>query len=253
MRRAVTFKDHFSGHAAAYASARPRYPRALFDWLAGRAPARDLAWDCATGNGQSAAALAEFFDGVVATDASATQIDAALPMPNVEYRVASAEASGLNDGSVDLITVSQALHWFDVEAFFTEASRVLRPGGLLAYWCYGFCNIDAGCDPLVRDMYRRVDAWWPPERSLVESGYRDIDAPWPRLPSPATNMTVRWAADQFLAYAGTWSACQRSIAATGEDPFESLATALREAWGEGEKTVSWPLSLTVCRRPARVA
>ena len=120
------FPDHFSGVAGAYAEFRPRYPDALFDWLAEAAPSRELAWDCATGNGQAAVALARVFTRVVATDASAEQVQAATPHPRVEYRVGPAEESGLTSDSADAVTVAQALHWFDRPSFYAEASRVLR-------------------------------------------------------------------------------------------------------------------------------
>ncbi|HJT44865.1 MAG TPA: class I SAM-dependent methyltransferase, partial [Chthoniobacterales bacterium] len=120
----MQFKDHFSKQAADYAKFRPRYPRAMFEYLGTLAPTRDLAWDCATGNGQAAVELASIFQGVIATDASATQIANAEPHENVEYRVASAEESGLESSSIDLIMVAQALHWFDLKKFHAEARRI---------------------------------------------------------------------------------------------------------------------------------
>jgi len=100
------FQDHFSGVAHLYADFRPSYPEALFDTLAALVPRRALAWDCAAGNGQATVELARHFERVVATDASHEQIASARRLPNVEYRVALAEASGLADASVELITVA---------------------------------------------------------------------------------------------------------------------------------------------------
>ena len=96
------FSDHFSGHAVDYAKFRPRYPKELFRWLASVAPSTELAWDCATGNGQAAVELAEVFERVIATDASEKQIVNAEKHPRVEYRVAPAEESGLESNNVDL-------------------------------------------------------------------------------------------------------------------------------------------------------
>src|SRR5215510_794235 len=125
---AQLFHDHFSSFANRYADFRPHYPAALFDYLATLAPRDALVWDCAAGTGQATVDLAQRFAKVVATDASHEQIASATPREGVEYRVALADASGLPDSCVGLITVAQALHWFDLNRFYAEAKRVLRPG-----------------------------------------------------------------------------------------------------------------------------
>ena len=243
----LTFKDHFSGHAGAYAESRPRYPGALFDFLATLCERRDRAWDCATGSGQAAFELAGRFRHVLATDASAAQIDAAADIEGVEFRVAAAERSGLEDASVDLITVAQALHWFDISAFFEEAERVLRPGGVLAYWCYGFCETGDACDELLTALYEYVDDYWPPERRIIERQYADVRPPGPVLPVPEFCMEQDWSVEQMLGYLATWSACQRFRAGTGRDPLAPFADELRACWGENSRRVRWPLAVTACR------
>ncbi|HEX7062862.1 MAG TPA: class I SAM-dependent methyltransferase [Woeseiaceae bacterium] len=248
--REPSFKDHFSGHAASYAAFRPRYPDALFDFLARSAPAREHAWDCGTGNGQTAVSLAAHFERVTATDASAAQIAAAEPHPRVAYRVAAAEASGIDEETVDLVTVAQALHWFDIERFFAEALRVLAPGGVLAVWCYGLCRVERRIDAVIEGLYRAVDAWWPPERRLIEEGYRSITLPLPALPAPAFAMSADWSADAMLGYLRTWSACQRHLAERGTDPVRTVEDELCALWGAGSRTVRWPLALKAGRRPA---
>src|SRR5215204_4418200 len=107
------FKDLFSARAALYSKYRPQYPRPLFDWVTSLVEQHRLAWDCGTGNGQAATSLAAYFDNVVATDASESQIAEAAQHPGVEYRVATAYESGLAARSVDLVTVAQAIHWFN--------------------------------------------------------------------------------------------------------------------------------------------
>ena len=140
------FKDHFSGHAPAYAAARPGYPDELFAWLAGKAPARRRAWECAKGNGQATVALAGHFAQVAATDASAEQIANAASRPGIEYRVAPAESPGLEAGSIDRVTVAQAVHWFDRPRFYATAADALCAGGVAAVWGYGLFEIDPGLD-----------------------------------------------------------------------------------------------------------
>jgi SAM-dependent methyltransferase len=246
----LDFPDHFSSIAAGYATSRPRYPDALFSWLASLAPGRRCAWDAGTGNGQAATALAGHFDHVIATDASAEQIAAAVSHPHVEYRVTTAERSGLATGSLDLVIVAQALHWFDVSAFNVEAGRVLRPGGVLAVWTYALPALgDPVLDAELGRLHDSVRGWWPAERRLVETGYRTLPFPFPEVAAPAFDMTARWDLDRFLSYVRTWSAVTRFREATGTDPVATAAAGLSRAWGRAAevRTVRWPLSLRVGR------
>jgi ubiquinone/menaquinone biosynthesis C-methylase UbiE len=245
------FQDHFSAVARRYADFRPQYPGELFDYLVTIAPARSLAWDCAAGSGQATVDLAQRFERVIATDASAEQIGSAKPQRNVEYRVATAEQSGLPDGCADLITVAQALHWFDLERFYAEARRVLKPDGVLAAWAYGINDVEGeAVNEIVQDFYSNiVGPYWPPERKLVEDGYRTIPFPFNEIAPPAFRMEAKWTVEQLLGYFSTWSATNRYIKATGRNPLEPLSEALSRAWGDVTvaRSIAWPLSLRVGR------
>lgn len=245
----MPFKDHFSGHADDYARFRPRYPRELFAYLAGITPEQDCAWDCATGNGQAAVTVAEFFQHVVATDASEKQIANGMPHERVIYRVAKAEQSGLPDASVTLVTVAQALHWFDRDAFFAEGERVLKPGGVMAVWTYHLFKVSPEIDRLVEMFYRdTVGPYWDFERGLVDTGYRTIDFPFEELSSPDFCMEAQWSLDDVLGYLRTWSATKGFIAARGFDPVLSVSTELRSAWGRSNtRQIVWPLSVRIGR------
>ena len=144
------FKDHFSSQATDYARFRPNYPAELFAWLAGIAPSRDTAWDCGTGSGQAAIGLAAHFARVFATDPSRKQLEHAEPHPRIDYRLAPAEVRLLDTASIDLVTVAQAIHWFDLDKFYAEAKRVLKPGGIIAAWTYTLLDVEAGVDTLDR-------------------------------------------------------------------------------------------------------
>lgn len=245
---ALSFKDHFSEQSGQYANYRPRYPAQLFQFLVEQCRRRELAWDCATGSGQAAVALGEFFESVIATDASDAQIACAIPHVNVSYRVAAAEASGLDDASVNLLTVGQALHWFDRERFYAEAGRVLAPGGLFAAWCYGLCQVTDACDAVVDELYSNiVNDFWPHERHHVVEGYAGIEMPAAEIDVPQMNMCADWAADDILGYLRTWSACGRYQRAHARDPVALIAGKLHDAWGSGSRPVRWPLTLKVCR------
>lgn len=242
-----SFKDHFSGHAAAYSTFRPTYPASLFAFLADCCTRREHAWDCATGNGQTATALVEHFTRITATDASAEQVRAAPRHARIDYRVASAEQSGLDDDCVDLVTVSQALHWFDIDRFFEEAQRVLVADGVLAVWSYELCRAGPRVDDVIARLYEALDEYWPPERRLVEDRYQGIQMPMPAIAAPEFLMKARWQVDDMLGYLRTWSACQRCLKATAVDPVETVEADLRSAWGAGERDVSWPLALRIGR------
>jgi SAM-dependent methyltransferase len=237
------FSDHFSRGAAAYAEFRPRYPDALFDWLAASAPGRDLAWDCATGNGQAAVGLARHFARVVATDASAAQVAEGERRPNVEYAVAAAEASGLVDGAVDLVTVAQALHWLPLDAFYAEVVRVLRPGGMLAVWGYSLPAVSAAVDPLVRRLHGEiVGPYWPPGRGHVDAGYRTLPFPFPEVEVPVFALEQALDRRGFEGYLRTWSAVRRFVDAQQMDPLAPVLPGIQADWPAGEvRSVRWPL------------
>lgn len=248
----MSFHDHFSGHAPAYARARPHYPAELFPALAARAPGRDLAWDAGTGSGQAALGLAECFSRVVATDPSAAQLAEAPAHPRVEYRVGTAAESGLSGGSVDLVSAAQAAHWFDLGRFYAEAARVLRPGGVLVLWCYGLSRVTPEIDGLVERFYHEiVGPYWPPERRHIETGYRDLGFPFPDQPFPAMEMRQQWTLAEFRDYLATWSAVQRYRRERRTNPLELLLPALTHAWGDAEQPrhVTWPLTGRIGARP----
>jgi len=252
MSTSTTFHDHFSAVASRYADFRPHYPAALFDYLATLVSRDSLVWDCAAGNGQATSALAERFERIVATDASGEQIASAKPHPRVEYRVAPAEQSGLPDASAGLITVAQALHWFDLERFYAEASRVLRPNGVLAAWAYGVNQVEGDAvNQLVQVYYSEtVGPYWPPQRTLVEEGYRTIPFPFAEIAPPGFHMETHWTLEQLAGYFSTWSATNRFIKATGRNPLEPLSRELARVWGDpaAPRRITWPLSLRLGRR-----
>jgi ubiquinone/menaquinone biosynthesis C-methylase UbiE len=241
------FHDHFSGVARSYADFRPHYPAALFDFLASQVPAGSSVWDCACGNGQATVDLARRFAKVIGTDASAEQIASATKQANIEYRVATAEQSGLPDHSVQLVTVAQALHWFNFDRFYAEVNRVLAPGGRVAVWAYGINTVEGDAvDTLVQDYYANiVGPYWPPERKLVEEGYRTIPFPFAEITPPPFQMQADWNLDGLLGYFSTWSATNRYIKATGRNPLEKLSVDLKGVWGNPTepRRVLWPLSL----------
>ncbi len=246
----MSFADHFSGISAAYAAFRPRYPDALFDFLAQAAPARDAVWDAGTGSGQAAVGLARHFTRVLATDASSNQIEHATPDPRVNYRVCPAEACDLDDGSVDLVTAAQALHWFDRPRFWAEVRRVLRPGGVIAVWTYVMLQIAPRIDEVMYRFYRDVvGPYWPPERRITEERYQTIEFPFAEFDAPNFVIEQSVTLDDVAGYVRTWSATRRFVQEQAHDPVDGLVADLAVVWGapQASRLARWPVAMRVGR------
>jgi len=241
--------DHFSTQSSQYALFRPTYPAALFDFLANQVTGKEAAWDCACGSGQATVELASRFRQVVGTDLSEAQLSHATDLPNVRWSMVHAEESGLESASMDLITVAQAVHWFDLPRFWEEARRVLKPGGILALWCYEVFTIphpeiQSACDYFYNEV---LGEFWPPERRIVEAGYSTFDFPFEELETPQFDMSVEWTLEQLLGYLSSWSATARYLKANGRSPIPELEEILRPLWSEERLKVRWPLSMRVGR------
>ena len=246
----MPFRDYFSTQATQYSRHRPGYPEEFFDYLAGLAPGRELAWDCGTGNGQAARALAQRFRQVVATDASPKQIENAFPHPSIRYLVEPAEATSIDSSSVDLITVGTAVHWFDFDAFYGEVRRVGKPGAILAVWTYHFPIIDPAVDEvLARFYWQTLDGFWPQRIHFLEERYRTLPFPFEEIEPPAFQMQADWDFSDLAGFINSWSATQKYIQQTGNQPLNEVFDDLVEGWGSQDRRrkISWPLYMRIGR------
>lgn len=243
------FKDYFSGHAQIYAKHRPVYPIELFGFLSSLTKEHALAWDCGTGNGQCAVQLTNYYAHVFASDPSTEQIHNAIPSGNVTYKVERAEQSSLDDHSVDLITIAQALHWFDHAKFYAEVNRVLKPGGVIAAIAYINPEVSPEIDALTDHLHDEIlHDYWKPENRVVEARYATIPFPFERIDVPEFTLEKKLTRNDFIGHLRTWSAVQRFIDTNNVNPLIEFEERLRVSWKDDEsKTVRWPLILKVGR------
>ena len=234
--------DRFSAQAADYARYRINYPADLYDWLLPQVAGRERAWDCATGNGQVAAVLADYFVRVNATDLSASQLAQAVPRLNVHYQTARAEHTPFPDQRFDLITVAQAVHWFEPEAYHAEVRRVARPGAVLAEWGYGLVEVSPDIDPLIRHFYREtMGPYWDANRWHIDDAYARIPFPFAGVRRAHFAVRRQWSAEWFLQYLRTWSSVQKYQQERAADAVELIAAQVTQLWGAGEREVAFPV------------
>ena len=246
----MSFLDLFSDAAAIYAASRPTYPAEVFAFVASIAPARERALDCATGNGQAATGLAAHFREVVAVDASAEQIEQAMRRPNLRYRVAQAESTGLPGASFDAVTAACGLHWFDRDRFYPEVKRLLRPQGVVVAWTYSRFTIDPEIDAFIKTAIQDiVFPYWAKANRLSWSGYREVEFPFDEIAHPPFAIENDWTAEQMLGFLMTWSATRQCIKAIGPAFFEEASAELIPRWGPPGATrrVTLPIDMRAGR------
>ena len=245
----TTFKDNFSKHAEIYLKFRPTYPPELYDFLSGLTSGHNLAWDCGTGNGQSAIKIADHYEQVYASDPSKEQIRNAIPHERIIYKVENAETPGsLEDNSVDLITVAQAVHWFDFGKFCHQVHRVLKTDGIISVWGYGIPTINKELDSIIKDFHDNVvGEFWLPENKLIEKEYSTIPFPFHEIQTPDFFIKKQVSLTDTLGHLRSWSATQKYIDHNKTDPLDLLSRKLQDHWQDGEKQkeMTWKLILKV--------
>jgi SAM-dependent methyltransferase len=220
-------RTSFGLDAGAYKAFRPTYPDALYAWLASQCRQRNAALDCATGSGQAALSLVEYFDRVVATDTDEAQIASAPPHERIEYVVVAAEELPSDMGPFDLVTIAQGAHWFDLDRFYRCLKPLLVPDGIIAIWGYSHPRISPRIDPLLeRCLVAAVDPYWAQGNRVIMDHYRSIEFPWQEIEAPPFIMREHWNRDAFFGYVRTWSSYKRLIAAGEPDPLLELARQL---------------------------
>ena len=231
-------KDNFSSKSSSYAKYRPTYPQELYQFLKEKLDKTEKAWDCGTGNGQVAGALAKFFKEVQATDISQQQLDNAIIQHNIHYSVQAAEKTNFPDNSFDLITVAQAIHWFNFEAFYKEVARVLKPDGIIAVIGYSLFKSNPETDEVILKFYHDiVGPFWDEERKYLDEKYKTIPFPFKELESPVFEQEYEWTFNHLMGYLKTWSAVKHYEKANGENPVALIEEELKATFGAENKVV----------------
>ena len=247
--RSVHKKNPFQSGGDRYSEFRPSYPSELAESLAKLGPGNRLAIDVGCGNGQLTSLLAPNFDKVVGIDSSKDQLKHAERAENVTYQASAAEDTGLPDDSVDLITVAQAAHWFDLEKFYDESQRVAKHEAVIALVSYGVPYISDTVNTIFQKGYwQEIHEFWPPQRAHVETGYAHLHFPFPLVQVSSHNCQAEMNVEQFIDYITTWSAYAKACSCAQQDRFSYFFEALRNAWsGDAIKEIVWPISIKAGR------
>ncbi|WP_020526467.1 class I SAM-dependent methyltransferase [Flexithrix dorotheae] len=242
--------DNFSDKSKEYALYRPSYPREAIEFLIALVEEKKQAWDCGTGNGQFAVELAEYFDRVWATDLSANQIKNAVPHDRITYKVEQAENAAFPENSFDLISVAQAIHWFDFDGFYPAVKKVLKPEGIFVAIGYSTIQIPPHLNEIIHHFYTEVvGKYWDKERRHIDAGYQTIPFPFREIETPAFEIELHWTFEQLIGYLNTWSSVKHYISQNRENPVDIIQEKLKNAWGGTEKIkVIFPIILRVGKK-----
>ncbi|MFZ0265659.1 MAG: methyltransferase domain-containing protein [Nitrososphaeraceae archaeon] len=242
------FIDNFSTQSKEYSFSRPTYPESLFEFLSTVTPKKNLAWDCATGNGQAAIGLSKYFKKVIASDASKNQIRHGFQRGNIDYKLFPAENAELNNDSVDIVTVAQGLHWFDFDKFYFNVKRVGKKDGIIAVWSYDMHKIN----PQIDKVTDRLDvdgeilgSYWDKETKYVKEKYKTIPFPFNEISVPAFKTMLYWNLHQLWDYMKTWSSVKRYCSENKRDPLDLVRPELNTLWGDelDKKEVTWNINI----------
>ena len=243
-------KDLFSKQSDLYARYRPTYPIELYDHILTFVKEKNIAWDCATGNGQAAVVLADHFKKVFATDLSTGQIEKAIKKDNIEYSVCPAESTSFEENSFDLVTVAQAYHWIKWKEFKKEVIRVCKPGAVIAVWMYYTQTTgDENLGAAVRNFYENVTKlYWDYERRYVEEKYTTVEFDYDLLPVKTFDSILHWQREDLIGYISSWSAIQKYIKVNGHSPIPIIEEEINKLWPKDEvKKVIFPIYLKLGR------
>ncbi len=223
-------KDNFSKQSDSYSLYRPTYPIELAEYLSSLCNQRNSVWDCGTGNGQLAVGLSNYFQTVFATDLSEKQIKNATQKPNIIYKVETAENTTFENEKFDLITVAQALHWFNFDKFYNEVKRTLKPNGIIAAIGYSLLKINPEIDEIINHFYSKViGKYWDLERKLVDQEYKTIPFPFNEIKiDKSFSIKNNWTIENLEGYLDSWSGVQNFIKDNNYNPVKNIIEEIKK-------------------------
>jgi ubiquinone/menaquinone biosynthesis C-methylase UbiE len=243
-------KDLFSEQSKLYAQFRPTYPKQLFNYILQFVGERKTAWDCATGNGQAATVLADYFQKVEASDISQAQIENAVKRENVQYHICPAETTPFPENSFDLITVAQAYHWLNWKEFHNEATRVGKRNAVIAIWTYDtLFSDDENVNGIIQHFYHHITGpYWDKERKYVDERYSTVDFDFEPLPPEKFQTVIKWNKEQLEGFFQSWSAVRNYIKSNKRNPVALVKKDINTVWSAGEqKEFYFPIYLRIGR------
>ena len=235
----------FTRQAKQYVTHRPTYPEELINYLVSLVKVRERVWDCATGNGQLACLLAPHFEEVQATDISEEQLRNAKLHKKIIYSHSPAEKTNFKGNYFDLITVAQAVHWFNFGEFYAEVNRIAKHGAVLAIVGYGQVQVTPPINKVMEGFYWDMfGKYFTDNRQFVEKRYETIPFPYHELKAPEFSIKLKWTLKDMHGYLRTWSPVVKFMTEYRQDPTVKVIKQLEELW-EDEQQVSFPVFLRV--------
>lgn len=161
-----------------------------------------------------------------------------------------AENTNLQENSVNLITVAQAVHWFDFERFYQEVRRVGTRNGIIAVWSYGMHKIDSEIDKMSEKLTvggEVLGNYWPQETKYVKEDYKTIPFPFEEIDVPKFEMSITWSFDDLFVYMETWSSVKRAQKLKNYNPLNLVKEDMKNLWGKDDeqKLVRWIINLRI--------
>jgi SAM-dependent methyltransferase len=164
---------------------------------------------------------------------------------NIFYSCTPAEKTDFPNNYFDLVTVAQAVHWFDFSAFYKEVKRVLKPGGIICVTGYGLIRANRATNNIIDHFYEEiVGPYWDPERKYLEESYTTLPFPFKEIKAPAFVMKKTWTLEHLIGYLRTWSAVNHFQKENNYDPVNSIAGSLKESYGKARE-VTFPILIRI--------